>query len=498
MGKRQIHIDQLYREKEENLSSLPDDAWLAMEKRMMNVPKGGGIRWWRIGLVTSVAVVAVVLTFLFSGNNFKQSNEINPAVATGSISKSADKNMNAASAGINPDAAKGPGIQQKNTDEPANNAAQYEDTKQHNDNATEAVQAKQVRIVAEKSEANKVGDAIKKNGHNLAKANIHNDGASGLVQADKKDQPNAPKPSEINADETNRPLPTGNKNEIASTETAYNSSKNDSVKRLPDGNKGIDIASRKADPAKLSQQINQRLSLGFMAGYENNYKFSFDKIVIASRLQYKLSDRFSLAVMPSLKYGNATVSLPGQQSYISFSGTTIDSQVVTKAEKQFWQLTYKQHYDSIIVSHTASKTSWEVEFPLLLKYRVAGSLFVQGGPTFAIGRLISIAEQRQSVQQYEEANFTIEKKGVHSAPDTTKSFHHTVQPFTSHTVYESSAIDPLRVGYLVGFNYQYMHWWVDLLLQQNVGGVGAISNPDIKSLYALPYTRFLLGYTLGK
>ena len=239
---------------------------------------------------------------------------------------------------------------------------------------------------------------------------------------------------------------------------------------------------------------------GIKAGYEAGIgRPSVNKFAAAPYLQYHFGSGFSVSLQPTIKWGHSSgITAPAGRGYYNTTGTTVDSQTITKNGHPFWQITYTQNYDSITVGYSAITSSIEGDVPLILRYHLKNGLSFGGGMDVAFGKLITIEEQRQSVHQAQTAVFEIEKAGTHPPPDTSQSFHHTVPSYATYIPLGQAAQSPVRIGYLISAGYEHKRWLVEAFLQQMVSGLSGISVQPVKDAYKLPYLRLLLGYRLSK
>ena len=480
MEKDKIHIDHLYREREENSFQLPDNAWQAMAKRLdtpVKVVKVKG-KWLWPGVVTSAAAAVMYV----AGGNFHEAKQTKKHYSITRAASTPDSSKQSAAL-ITPNAIVNGQQAENNSGPSASNTNESTHPSAHE-------QANNLKNTSSVTAAPKTGS------RNMAtrKPDWKNEKTAGITPSNSSTVQTEKSTGTGRTPETEQAAPT---QEIS---TVLNSHKADSaVADKPE--KKIIPAAIKQTKDSIVSAVNKamRLKIGFKAGWETNVrKESFNKVVGGTYLQYRISDNYFLAISPALKYGNAAIYMPPVESYYNRTGTTMNILAILKSGKPYWHFTYKQYYDSIIASHTANKKSLELEIPLMVERRLGKRVFVQCGPVVSVGRLVSVSEQLATVPQYEEANFYVEIIGDHGLPDTSQSFHHSAAPFSSHKPKESPAANPIKIGYMAGISYRYLHWNLDLLLQQNVSALNEITLPDIKSMYNAPYTRIQLGYILGK
>lgn len=251
-----------------------------------------------------------------------------------------------------------------------------------------------------------------------------------------------------------------------------------------------------------SPQANSKripFDFGFKAGFETGIgQPSINKWLATPYLQFRLNNRFSITLQPTVKYGTLKGLSPNERSYYNSTGIAVDSQTITKNGHPFWQITYTDNYDSIIVKYKADGSKIEAEIPLLLQYHLKNGIYFGTGAYLAFGKLITLTEQQQSIRLAQTAVFQIEKAGVHPPPDTSNSFHHSGQPYSSYSPISQTVQSPLRVGYMLSAGYEQKKWMIEVYLEQQLSGLSGTVQPDFKNAYRIPYLGIMLGYRLSK
>ena len=159
---------------------------------------------------------------------------------------------------------------------------------------------------------------------------------------------------------------------------------------------------------------------------------------------------------------------------------------------------YKQTYDSIIVSHTAGKSYFEIQLPILLKYDVTKSFSVSGGPCISLGKIVGISEQKTVY------HFSLEDSIIFSRVQLPPSyidsiFIHTGTPYSSASfaAYQNPSSTVFRFGYNIGLEYIIKdRVSLGISLQQNINWLTSIPNPDVRGLYEQPYFYMSIGYKI--
>jgi hypothetical protein len=162
--------------------------------------------------------------------------------------------------------------------------------------------------------------------------------------------------------------------------------------------------------------------------------------------------------------------------------------------------TYRHKYDSTITTYTALTKLFEIELPVILNYELSPNIGISAGVSFTKGKLIYITEDLQHFNGLEQVDtFQIRfNTPVGTPPDTSQSFHHTTPPFSTFVPgkYSEAGLNPLRIGYMLGINYNRRRWLVELTMNQQLSGLSSVTDDKIKRLYSQPYFRILLGLRL--
>ena len=253
--------------------------------------------------------------------------------------------------------------------------------------------------------------------------------------------------------------------------------------------------------------------VGVKAGYERGFDNDGGKKgVISPYLQWNISPKFAIMTQPAFKYGvldqrrigisksyykENSDSLAVQNGPSTLASVTPDgtTQYVT-----FYK--YSQSHDSIVKSSTYGGTYAEVEIPLLLKFKISKNFSVYGGVNLIYSKSIKIKENTASYKNIviTDSNYFVVKPYINPAPDPTSS----VITYNGNDIssykgpdYPTTTTDMWRVGYMLGFSYQYnKRWLFDGLVQQANTKSNYQAGYNINSALSVPYFRFTLGYKL--
>ena len=268
-------------------------------------------------------------------------------------------------------------------------------------------------------------------------------------------------------------------------------------------------SSRRSFMSHLSWGIKGGIESGFGAG-------TAKKGVFSTYVAYNLAPRWSVVLQPTIKVASvAGRSLPGSQSFYKANGDS--SRTVTDSIPVFiigsgghndtigWGTTYRysQSHDSIVKSYNVGGTYIEAEMPLLLRFKINSHLSVYGGPNFVYGRYVATREKTATINVMSSKNYT-QINPIGTAPtlvpiDSVLKMSGT--PYTQYggPLYPNSTSSLLRIGYMLGFSYEFnKRWMVDVLMQQTPTQTRTVGGYNANTALSAPYFRFTLGYQLKK
>lgn len=284
---------------------------------------------------------------------------------------------------------------------------------------------------------------------------------------------------------------------------------------------------------KIKRNVKVPLEFGVKAGYSKGFGngWRVDKWAIAPYVAYNLTSNFSLSVQPTYLSGNVRSSAFGQadQSYYQITGDgfdsssrvvrgKIDSSVITAnpPDTVYYSYSYSQTYDSISVTYSTNQTKlWEVEIPLILKYKINKNFSVFAGGTATYS---AVLQMKENIDRYSGLSKTYEQgidpqtfyvtapnQAPPPGPAKLKAddlFTYNTRPFSefnSSPLYNSSRKTFVRYGFMIGVSATWKdRWMVDLLMHK--AGVDGAVVPDkrVQKLYTQPYFRLMVGYKLYK
>ncbi len=264
-----------------------------------------------------------------------------------------------------------------------------------------------------------------------------------------------------------------------------------------------------SDSASRHSKFARKFEYGVKGGLETGFNArAANKVVVSPYLQYDLSEKFSLLTQPSMKVshlsnisvgnshncydttGTYTVTGSGAVYFIAYAGGSAVSIENTLTK-------YKYTYDSIVKSYSVGGTYVEIEMPLLLQYKIGNGLSVYGGAN----SLFSKAGIKENTNHYTGNFNTITLVPVNSTPTlpVTANLRLPGTPIKQYRSPYPAQGDLFRLGYMLGFSYEYKKRWLfDALVQQAMVKPNYEAGVNTNAPLAMPYFRLTLGYKLSK
>lgn len=272
-----------------------------------------------------------------------------------------------------------------------------------------------------------------------------------------------------------------------------------------------DDAIVKETPKAKFNRIEAGLKAGFETGLNND---AARKIVAAPYIQFNITPRLSFMVQPAAKssYLN-TRRIGNPESYYSINpggqvsqvGSSTPIYIVPGAPPMYLtKYHYSETHDSIVKSYANAHTYLEFEIPLLAKYKLSKSFSVYGGVNMAFGKAIKIAENTFKTPGINKTadSFAITATPAQATPPPIRSvINYAGTPYSSYTgpLYPADQGTAVRLGYMIGFSYEYeKRWLFDALMQQGNAKTNNVGGFNINTALSAPYVRLMLGYKLTK
>jgi hypothetical protein len=271
----------------------------------------------------------------------------------------------------------------------------------------------------------------------------------------------------------------------------------------------------KDEPKEDSAKRQSKFVYGIKGGFEGSVSSgAANKMLIAPYLQYHLSDKLSLMVQPSLKLaGLRNRNVGAASSYYDVKAgsgkyTLVDSSltVLVFTNDTLWKrnYAYTETHDSIVKTNSVGGTYLEVEFPLLLQYKLTSKLSIYGGLNTIYSKLLSVKENTMTIKDIAITSNTSTLLSIYAPavlPNTT-GITYTGTPYSAYTgpaFPTSGAGGSVRVGYMLGFSYELRkRWMADVLVQQTFVKQNIQAGYNVNRSLSVPYMRFTLGYRISK
>jgi hypothetical protein len=275
-----------------------------------------------------------------------------------------------------------------------------------------------------------------------------------------------------------------------------------------------DSVSIAADTTKQEVSAVMKLVLGIKAGFERGAgTYGNNKLVAAPYLQYKIGNKLSLMVQPSIKGANAAKRTIGTAaSYYSIKPGTEnyqfqDSQLVylVLTGDSLWRRNYNtsEKYDSILKTSSIGGSYVELELPLLLQYSLSSRLSVYGGLNAVYSKRLGVKEDTKVTESITSSGTTFTMAPINApAPlPSSTGIAYSGSPLSNYTgpAYPQQDAGLLRMGYMLGVSYELKkRWMADMVVQQCFTKKNMQGGYNVNGALSMPYIRLTLGYRLSK
>jgi hypothetical protein len=273
------------------------------------------------------------------------------------------------------------------------------------------------------------------------------------------------------------------------------------------------------DSIAKHSSFSKNFEAGVKGGYESGFsKNGASKFVVSPYLQYNLSNKFSLMTQPAIKLSHMTPqSLGSPKMYYDVKGDSTlraDSGIIVIANGSggyirymLRKYDYRYTYDSTVKSYSLGGTYVEFELPILLKYKINKQLSVYGGVNVDYSKLVQIQEKSVNYTAVTQNAIVANPSVLGQQPNIPPSIDNAFLlqhpgyslPIYKGPMYPSPKGDLLRMGYMLGFSYEYKkRWMFDVLVQQAMVKPSYTGGHDTNAPFELPYFRLTAGYKLTK
>ena len=290
------------------------------------------------------------------------------------------------------------------------------------------------------------------------------------------------------------------------------------------------ILNQSSEPESIKLRRPLPVEFGIKAGYSmgTNSTWAANKFLIAPYAEYRVSDKFSIVFQPAYQTGNPkTGSLANENtSYYEVTNQSldstfrlargyVDSSIITPnpPDTIFRSYTYTQQYDSVHVQYgVVNKQLWDIEMPLLMKYKVHKNISILAGVSATYS---SVLQTKEEVNRYNMSKSVTDNLAPETffvtapnqplpaapAPKAYENvFANTGTPLSSfqpRTI--TTAKNFFRYGYMLGVSATYKERLMfDLLWHQTGVDATQVPDKDLQKIYKQPYIRVTIGYKLSK
>lgn len=291
--------------------------------------------------------------------------------------------------------------------------------------------------------------------------------------------------------------------------------KKDTVKKLEPAKVDLTIEPKKKQKTKPNFQ---RFEAGIKGGYERGFdNDAATKVLASPYLAYHLTPKVALMLQPAIKGAKVNTRRIGTaQDYYKVNNDAVTSFVDSTPVyipmgvgrfDTFWlrNYAYSQTHDSIVKANSIGGTYIELELPVMLKYNLTKKLSVYGGVNMAYSKLTGVTEQTYTSDPILKTGNAITlahvKQPAPAAPAVNTAITYAGTSYASYSgpQYPNPGGDLFRLGYMVGFSYEFRKQWLfDGLVQQGMVKSNNQAGVNVNAPLSAPYIRLTLGYKLTK
>jgi|GEM_PF-2798529 len=242
----------------------------------------------------------------------------------------------------------------------------------------------------------------------------------------------------------------------------------------------------------------KRAQVGVYLGFESGFsKSAYNAGILGVQVKTKVGNNIHLGIGVAARYGTTPdISLPQQQVVFD----NYQRYVIVSQGKRGGQYTYnyREKVDSTVVKYSFAKQLFEVELPVFLQYDLNKHFSLSAGIRFIYGSVPQItATSTRYTPLYTD---TLRDVNLQlTAEEAVGLFDRKCNCNSATTAdYQNPSYSTIRTGYMLGVQYRPLdNVELGVSLQQNSSSQMNIPNPDVRKMYALPYMRVSVGYTIG-
>lgn len=245
------------------------------------------------------------------------------------------------------------------------------------------------------------------------------------------------------------------------------------------------------------------LSIAAKAGYEYGTRhFTAGKYVGSVSASVQVSNRWSILLQPGIKVAKLN------QSYSRITGNYYQAGPTTSAllqtrfdtvlQEYRYDYAYKQVYDSMIASKEAKRNFVAFELPVFVQYKINPRLSLMAGVNVTFGKGLQWKNKLYTLSGLTLTDTLLNSLDTTAPAAADKFLHQGSMPFSGYNPsLAPKSKNPVYFGYSFGMSYNLKKkLMLDLLIQQNVSGYNRIAETELRQVFAQPYIRLSVGYTL--
>lgn len=507
MEKKKKHIDDLFRDKVGNYREVPpSDAWLDMDKKLdtlvPHVPSGNPFRWLgHVGIVSIIAVMGVSVINKFIGKN-KNSELVYNNQTINKVENTTESIIEENSITQTPEV-----LTQSNDvvieevkEKTIHHPIFHDDVLAFGESYSENADKEYVEGVTE----------IKREDYNIQPTTNLNYSNSISENRNYNVQENIGYHSALQQNKYGSETINNTQKEI---ENQSSTKENKETKELINSTENVSVIAKISDKKQSPKSNFNRWEFGAKAGYERGFDNSASKSVVFSPyVIYKLSEKVGIMSQPTAKFANAPVrNIDPPASYYNTSGDVSVAAVesyetsvvegITVIRYNNTKFRYAQSFDSIVKTNTTGGKYTLFELPVLLNYKVGKNIAVYGGINTAYSQLQTVTEKTNTYTGTKTVDVLVKSKETPVAPPANEVINYNGSPYSEYNgpVYPSTNESNVRLGAMVGVNYEYNNrWLIDAMLQKTPAPSNVKNGYNVNAPLSAPSFRVSIGYKIKK
>ncbi len=258
-----------------------------------------------------------------------------------------------------------------------------------------------------------------------------------------------------------------------------------------------------AEPVDNSTAINgassrRRAQVSVHLGFESGFsKATYNAGILGVQVKTKIANNLHIGIAANARYASTPdIYLPNQQ--VQFANQERYVIVTQGRHAGEYTYNYREKVDSTVIKYSFAKQLFEVELPVFLQYNLSSRFSISAGLKFIYGTVPKISST--SYRYTPLYTDTLRDVNLLLTEDAAVGlFEQKCNCQSDNTTdYQNPTYNTIRTGYMLGVQYRPMSKVeLGVSMQQNSTSLTNIPNPNVRKMYALPYFRLSVGYTLG-